>query len=483
MRRLWIYLTIAFALVTLISVATAALFANRQTITEFRGFLAQSQLQESDLPATLSTYYQEHGSWTGVEQVFAQRHGPGGQGTGRGFMRGSPSFVLTDSAGRLVYDSNDGTPLPSETQSDILAVPILVDGATVGFLTAHSTGQMGLTAAAERFLAQVNRALIQAALIGAALGAIVGLFLARGLAAPLDRLASASRQLALGDLSQRVPLDGPLELVAASQAFNEMAGALEEAEELRRRMISDIAHELRTPLAVIQGNLQAILDDVYPLEKPEVQTIFDETLLLSRLVDDLRELALAEAGQLRLQPQAVDTATLLTQSIAVFSGPAAEKGIQLKSSIPDKLPLVWSDAARSSQVLRNLMANALRYTPQDGVLTLRARADTTHPDSTDSNAPGGYIRFEVEDNGPGIAPEEVEHVFERFWRAERSRSRAHGGSGLGLAIAQQLVHAQGGQIGVSSVVGRGSCFWFTLPVVLQHQLQDQAIPLVSEQLG
>lgn len=480
MRRLWIYLTFAFVLVTLISVATAALFANQQTSTQFRGFLAQSQVQESGIPAALGTYYQEHGSWAGVEQLFAERRGPGGPGTGRGFMRGAPGFVLRDRDGAIVYDSTNTS---TASTSDTDTIPILVDGISVGSLSIHSAGQAGLTAAAERFLAQVNRALIQAALLGAALGAVLGLFLARALAAPLGRLAQASRQLAHGDLSQRVPLEGPLEVMAASQAFNEMAGALEAAEDLRRRMISDIAHELRTPLAVIQGNLQAILDDVYPLEKPEVQTIFDETLLLSRLVDDLRELALAEAGQLRLQPQVVDLATLITQSIAMFSGLATEKGIQLKTSIAENLPPVWADTARSSQVLRNLLANALRYTPQGGTLSLRVNPERTRPSATDASS-ASYVRLEVEDSGPGIAPEELAHVFERFWRAERSRSRAHGGSGLGLAIAQQLVQAQGGQIGVSSAVGHGSCFWFTLPVVSQHQLQEDAAQelLISQKL-
>lgn len=467
MRRLWIMLTIAFALVTLMSVATAALFANQQTSTEFRGFLAQNQVQESGLPVVLASYYQSQGSWAGVEQVFAERRGPGSMGNGRGQMRGAPVLLLMDRDGTIVYDGSAGASFSSELGTATATIPILVEGSPVGFLKVRSAGQAGLTLAAERFLAQLNLALIQAALIGAGLGALVGLLLARGLAAPLDRLAKASRQLAQGDLSQRVPLDGPLEVSAASQAFNEMATALQQAEELRRRMIADIAHELRTPLAVVQGNLQAILDDVYPLEKSEVQTIFEETLLLSRLVDDLRELALAEAGQLSLEAQEVDISSLLAQTIAVFSGPAAEKGVHLITSIPETLPAIWADPARTSQILRNLLANALRYTPRDGSITLRVKlSPVTGPAMRAAYVPES-MRFEIEDSGPGIAPEDMSHVFERFWRADRSRSRAQGGTGLGLAITQQLVLAQAGQIGVRSELGRGSCFWFSLPIAGQ----------------
>jgi two-component system OmpR family sensor kinase/two-component system sensor histidine kinase BaeS len=230
-------------------------------------------------------------------------------------------------------------------------------------------------------------------------------------------------------------------------------------------MVADIAHELRTPLAVIQGNLQALLDDVYPLEKGEVQTILDETLLLARLVEDLRELALAEAGQLRIEAQVVDVAGLLAQASEVFRGLASDKGVALAVSVAESLGPAWADPDRAGQVLHNLLANALRYTPAGGSVTMRALPSTDaagDPAARASSAPMAVIL--VEDTGPGIAPADLPHVFERFWRADPARARQQGGSGLGLAIARQLVQAQGGQIGVTSTVGQGSCFWFTLPL-------------------
>ncbi len=474
MRRLWIQLTLAFALVTLTSVAVAALLANRQTSTEFRGFLAQNQVQESGLPAELASYYQAHGNWDGVTEVFTEWRGSGGMGTGHGMMRGAPTLVLANRDGVVVYDSSVGTTERLTASDRAAALPIMVGDAPVGFLVVRATGQTGLTTAAEQFLAQVNQALIQAGLLGAILGVLLGVLLARRLAAPLNRLAKAARQLAAGDLTQRVPVDGPIEVAAAGQAFNEMASALEVAEGLRQHMVADIAHELRTPLTVIQGNLHAILDDIYPLEKSEIQTILDETLLLGRLVDDLRDLALAEAGQLRLQPQVVNGNGLIAQGAAAFHGIATEKGVTLCVVAADDLPAVWADPERTGQVLHNLLANALRYTPSGGSVTLHAAHHPTcisdSPCSHMNLQPAGQIMFEVEDTGPGIAPTDVPHVFERFWRADAARTRMQGGSGLGLAIARQFVHAQGGQIGATSVMGRGSRFWFTVPLASETQI-------------
>jgi signal transduction histidine kinase len=225
---------------------------------------------------------------------------------------------------------------------------------------------------------------------------------------------------------------------------------------------------------VIQGNLRAILDDVYPLEKAEITTIYDETLLLSRLVGDLRELAQAEAGQLALDRQSLEVAPLIAGMSASFEAAAAEQRVTLVADLPDRLPLVLADLDRVRQVLHNLVANALRYTPAGGTITLSATLETkdegrrTHNDG--NAAPSfvlgrsSFVRFTVGDTGQGIASADLPYVFERFWRADRSRSREQGGSGLGLAIAKQIIEAHGGQIGVTSQVGVGSQFWFRLPI-------------------
>jgi two-component system OmpR family sensor kinase/two-component system sensor histidine kinase BaeS len=219
-------------------------------------------------------------------------------------------------------------------------------------------------------------------------------------------------------------------------------------------MVADVAHELRTPLSVLQGNLRAILDDVYALEKGEIARLYDETRLLSRLVDDLQELALVDAGKLNLNLRPTDSSQVIEETVESF-GPVAEaRGVLLSAHMPGNLPQVQADADRLAQILRNLVANALRHTPAGGSVTVEAvgRAEK--------------LEITVRDTGEGIASEDLPHIFERFWRADSSRARsvAGGGTGLGLSVAQSLVESQRGRIWVESIEGQGSRFTFTLPV-------------------
>jgi two-component system OmpR family sensor kinase/two-component system sensor histidine kinase BaeS len=228
-----------------------------------------------------------------------------------------------------------------------------------------------------------------------------------------------------------------------------MADELQRAETLRRNLMADIAHELRTPLTVMQGSLRALLDGVYPLELHEIASIYDETRLLSRLVADLRELALAESGQLALNVQAVEVAPVLQATADQFSAAADTQQTRLVLSNTAVLPDVQADPDRLKQVLHNLLTNALRHTTS-GTITVSGEALDER------------IRISVQDTGEGIAPEDLGHVFDRFYRADSSRARSTGGSGLGLAIAKAWVEAMGGTIGVTSQPQHGSIFWFTL---------------------
>jgi signal transduction histidine kinase len=212
-----------------------------------------------------------------------------------------------------------------------------------------------------------------------------------------------------------------------------------------------VAHELRTPLTVVQGNLQAILDGVYPLEMAQVASLYDETRLLTRLVDDLHDLALADAGQLRLERAPVDLAALARSTVDHFAPAASAAGVVLDLEAEEDVPPVEGDAGRLAQVLRNLLANALRHTPAGGRVTVRLERS------------GGTVRLQVADTGSGIAPEDLPHVFDRFYRSEKSRGRGTGGAGLGLAIARQLVAAHGGRIEVTSPPGAGTTFTIWLP--------------------
>ena len=494
MNTLRAQLTLAFSAVTLVGVLVVALLANRQVSGDFRQFLAQSQLQGSPLVSQLADYYAAHGDWAGVATLFDTFRGPGGGGNGRGLRRGAPTFVLADAARQVVYDGA-GAAARALTAQDIAdAVPILVDGKPVGYLLVRGGPAQGeLPPAAQRYLAQVNGALLQAGLLAGLLGIALGVLIARGLAAPLNHLATAARQLAQGDLERRAAVSGPQEIADVARAFNEMAGSLQTAEQLRRTMVADIAHELRTPLTVIQGNLRAILDDVYPLDKGEVATIYDETLMLSRLVGDLRELAQAEAGQLALAAHPTDVAPLVESATLPFMAQAADRQVALTVEVSPDLPPVQADSDRVRQVLHNLIANALRYTPPGGAITVTAAPETNDQGRTSNGTPAvdttlvsgrsPFVRFAVSDSGAGIAPDDLPHVFDRFWRADRARAREEGGSGLGLAIARTLVEAQGGQIGVTSVLGQGSRFWFTLPMVAVERAAQALHPATRREVS
>jgi two-component system OmpR family sensor kinase len=464
MNKLWVRLTLAFVLVILVGVSTVALLANRSASSQFRRYLARSEMMDwGSLADDLAAYYERQGSWDGVEVVFEDVGGPMMQrgwgksfdnAQGKGQMRGgSPSILLADGQGLVVYDSQGryvGESLSSDEQEQ--AVSIQASGQTVGFLLAAPPGWGQLGAQEQGFLDQVNRALLLAGGLAVTVSILLGLGLSRGLTAPVARLTAAARRIAGGDLSQRVPETGSAEMAVLGQAFNQMAADLEKAEELRRNLVADLAHELRTPLSVIQGNLRAILDGVYPLEQAEIATLYDETRLLNRLVDDLRELALAEAGQLRLERQPVAPADVVNRAMESARIQAAAKGIALQTDLTEDLPLVDVDPQRIGQVLGNLLNNALVHTPSGGKIVVAA------------GARGSEVEFSVMDTGEGIPSEDLPYIFERFYRADRSRSRVTGGTGLGLAIARQLVEAHGGRIEVESEVGRGTQFTFTLPV-------------------
>jgi two-component system OmpR family sensor kinase/two-component system sensor histidine kinase BaeS len=300
----------------------------------------------------------------------------------------------------------------------------------------------------------------------------VGRRAARRITSPLSKMMTAADALAEGDLAARAPVEGSGEFRDFARSFNRMAEALETANRHRRELLADVAHELRTPLTIIQGNLEGLRDGVYEATPEHLDLVLDETQRFGRLVEDLRLLTLAEAGQLPLDAQALDVPQLLADVRDAFDCQASEAGIALALAVEEELPPLYADPQRLGQVLGNLVTNALRHTPPGGEVTLGAASVTpgaSAPAGADAPlgaGPTGVLLW-VADNGEGIPAEDLPRVFDRFWRGDPARSHEEGaGSGLGLAIAKGLVEANGGRIWAESQVGEGttvSCLFPVLP--------------------
>ena len=376
-------------------------------------------------------------------------------------------IIVYDSGGAVVADSHAALAvnLPARGPREKSAqrrggggFPVRYGDDEVGSFTVNTIaagpGDPGIVEpAAARISTRVNRSLLWAGIGAAALGTLLVWLLSRRTLAPLQDLGEAARRLGRGDLSQRADTSGPREIQQLAHSFNVMATELEEAERHRRNLTADIAHELRTPLSNIQGYLEAMRDGLVQPTQETVDTIHGQAIQLSRLVEDLRLLALVESGDLRLQLSPVGMEQLL-QSAAEAVRPRAEaKGVLLTVDMEEALPDMQLDATRISQVVGILLENAITHAPEGGEVSLSARAV------------GGHVEVAVADNGPGIAPEDLPRLFDRFYRADQSRSRETGGSGLGLTIARRLAEAHRGTIEVSSEPGRGSRFTVRLPAV------------------
>lgn len=304
-------------------------------------------------------------------------------------------------------------------------------------------------------IGSINQSFLLAASLALLLAILLSIGLSRRILKPVEALTAAARQMESGDLNQRVPIKSNDEIGELASAFNAMATSLERTEQLRRQMVSDVAHELRTPLANVRGYLEALMDGALNPTPEVIRSVHEEAMLLNRLIDDLQDLALIEAGQLTLEraPTAVDE--LIASAVAATQPQALEKGVSLYAESASPLPLVEVDPVRIGQVLRNLIANAIRHTPRGGEVGVAASAGDDR------------LKVSVRDTGEGIAPDQLPYIFERFYRADPSRTRADDktqGSGLGLTIVKQLVEAHGGGVQAQSEVGKGTTLTFTLPL-------------------
>ncbi len=365
-------------------------------------------------------------------------------------------IIVQDSHGTIVGDSGGETGIDLfSDQTQRQTIPIRVNGRRVGsitFIPGISSPIQG-EPAVSRLASAVDRALLLTGLAAGGIGVLLVWLLSLRVLTPVRTLSAAAQKLGEGDLAQRVPVQGPAELSQLGHTFNTMAANLETAEANRRNMVADVAHELRTPISNIQGYLEAVKDGLLQPDAATIEIIYQQAGHLVTLVEDLRVLALAEAGALRLEFSEVSPAELIQNAAEAFQTRAAAKGIDLRLDVTSQLPLVIIDRTRVTQVIGNLLENAIKYSPEQTSVEVSVRS------------PGPQsIRISVTDQGKGIEADELSQIFDRFYRVDPSRARATGGSGLGLTIAKQLVEAHGGSITVESRPGQGTCFSFELPV-------------------
>jgi signal transduction histidine kinase len=453
MRSLTLKLTLAFLFVGLVGALLVAAFVGLRTQREFDQFI--SERYQQDLVDELASYYQENGSWQGLSAI-SLRLSDG---------RGRPSYMrapvaLVDSSQTVVLGSRNYAVGSQISQSDLRgSLPIEVDGEKVGAvildLPADMESPQDRFSPENAFLARVNQAIIFGALGATAIALVIGVLLARAISRPVKELTEATQRVAGGELGHQVTVRTQDEIGELAVSFNRMSADLATSNQLRRQMTADIAHELRTPLSIILGYTEALSDGKLHGKPAIYDAMYGEAQLLSHLVDDLRTLSLADAGELTLNRGLMAPEESLERVAAANAELAAQRGVRLEVQIAPGLPLVHADRERLAQVLANLVSNALRYTPDGGAITLSAEAA------------GDHVLLRVADTGPGIKSEHLPHVFQRFYRADASRP-ANGESGLGLAIAKSLVEAQGGTIQVESTVGQGATFTVALPAVREE---------------
>jgi len=475
-------LTLSFLAIIVVTAGVIVLLTNRIMVNRFTYMVSNAgQAYARRLAPRFTAYYVRNGGWSGVETLLAEEvpsaapasgnngqvgrggaHEPSGNLAPRG-MRGMMNgammvndverIVLYDADHNVVADSDpDAAPLSLRPAAFEKGASIVVDNQVVGVLiVASALGDF--TARQNEFLQQVNGlVLLVAGLVGLVV-LFIGRLEARRLSAPVRALAAAAQSIAAGDLAQRVPDAGVAELSEMASAFNTMAVRLEEQQQLRRQAMADVAHELRTPLSVLQIDLESLEDGLVQPTPEVVAGLQAEVAHLNRLVEDLRTLSLADAGELRIELQPLDLGELAREATARVQGAARERGVALTVT-PAAVPLpVRGDPQRLAQVLLNLLSNALQHTPDGGSIAVTAARQDTE------------ARIVVTDTGEGIPAEDLPYVFERFYRVDPARARENGGSGLGLAISRSIVAAHGGRLWAESVKGEGSAFTLALPCV------------------
>jgi two-component system, OmpR family, sensor histidine kinase BaeS len=429
MRSITLKLILSFLGVSLVIILLIVLFTRYSTDKQFRNFSADSN--RSNLLASLEQYYSAQGSWTGIENAGFFWHAPAPQDIpptprdpmtvvdlNRQVIRPGSNYQLGDvlSAEELKYSS-----------------PIVVNNEVVGYLI-FTNVPFGENSLETTFLKSINDLLLYVAIGTSILALLLGILLSRTLTRPIRELTAATIAVSEGDLTQQVPVRSRDELGGLARAFNKMSADLQRSTKARRQMTADIAHELRTPLSLIIGHAEAVHDNILQPTRENFEIIREEASRLENLVDDLRTISLADAGELTLSMQVVPPQKIINEIVSIYQHAVQKRKISLELHMEEPLPDLVADPGRITQVFRNIVDNALRYTPEGGTIVLSGQG-----------MPEG-VQFSITDSGPGVAEQDLGRIFDRLYRADASRQHQDSGSGLGLAIAKSILELHNGRI-------------------------------------
>lgn len=462
MKSLAARLTLAFLFVGLIGAILFALIVRQLTRSEFDRFVQNRDM--TALANTLGVYFQVNESWEGIDTVLKPMMTDGitmnmprrraGQTLRNQYLRNpNVNFLLLSSDGKVLFSENSNSIGTQLLQNDLdNATPIQVNGELVGWvLPVVSADLWGKETPEGIFLSNINQVLLFSAISSAIVALLIGGFLAYTMTRNLRELTKATKIIARGQFDHKVGIRSKDEFGELANSFNQMSAELAQSTELRKQMTANIAHDLRSPLAIILGYTEALTDGKLEPSSKIFETMHTEAGHLNRLIDDFRTLALADAGELPLYPQSISPENLLQRVVNAYRVQANQKDLSLIADVLPDLPEIRVDVERIVQVLGNLVINAIRHTPPGGEIRLSGFQKD------------GYIFILVKDDGEGISPEEIPFIFERTFRGDKSRQQRESEAGLGLAIARSLIEAQGGKIAAASKLGEGTTFTIQLP--------------------
>lgn len=448
-----IKMILAFSVVAIVAVLGIVVFANFESERQVRSYMSRGgQYGLTTLVENLEVYYEDRGSWDGVESVISSSNFRGGKNNPRGDNSG---LQLLDDRRTIVWTTNGsmiGTVLEKEALSD--AIELLNSrNKIIGYLIVGAGSQAQVDEISP-FVTRLKSVVLYSGIVAAILAIVIAILLSNYLLKPVKDLTRASAELSSGDLSTRVTAKGNDELAELANTFNHMAASLETAEERKKALTADVAHELRTPIAVQKAQLEGMLDGVIPVTNDNLSIALQQTDFLSRMVDDLRLLAMADAGEVKFEYREIDLQEFIIQIAGQFTGQLQIEGTKIVTEFHgfSENELITTEPDRLSQIIHNLLSNAQRYGKKGGLVTVSCERNQSN------------FVISVKDDGPGLPVSALPHLFERFYRHEKARSRETGGTGLGLAISRKLAVLMGGDLTAGNHPAGGAVFTLTLPL-------------------